>query len=150
MRHAKANNKYMGDDYDASKPDEYLIYLDANNLYGWAMMECPPLCGFEWMLNLDIDVSLIPDDNPEGYFLEVDLEYPKSIHDSHADYPMCAERKAPPGSKLPKLFLTLDNKSNYVIHYRSIKQALKYGLILKKIYRVLKFISNFFQFFQSV
>lgn len=56
QRHAKANNKYMGEDYDPSKPDEYLVYLDANNLYGWAMMQCLPLSGFEWMADPNIDV----------------------------------------------------------------------------------------------
>lgn len=108
-RHARANNKYMGVDYNAFKPNEYIIYLDANNLYKWAMMKCLPLFGFAWVSDLDIGVFSIADDNSEGYFLEVDFEYPIT---SHADYPMCVERKAPPGSKLLKLLLTLENKLN--------------------------------------
>lgn len=137
-RYAKANNKYM-DCFDKTKPTEQLIYLDANNLYGWAMMQCLPLSDFEWFPNTDLDVSKIPDDNSEGYFLEVDLEYPESIHDNHSDYPMCAEHKNPPGSTQPKLLLTLDKKIKYVLHYLVLKQAIKYGLILKKVYRILKF-----------
>lgn len=51
-------------------------------------MECLPLSVFEWVADPCIDVCSIPDDNPVGYFLEVDLEYPSSIHDSHSDYPL--------------------------------------------------------------
>lgn len=139
-RHANANHKYMGDDYDDSKPDNYLIQLDVNHLHESAMMECLPMSGFEWMTtDIKFNISSIPDDNPEGYFLEVDLECHASIHDNHADYPMCPERKTPPGSKFSKLMLTLENKSKYIIHYRNLKQAIKYGVVLKKIHRVLKF-----------
>jgi hypothetical protein len=48
-RHGKSNNKYMGDSYDPSQPSKFIQYLDANNLYGWAMCKPLPVGGFEWM-----------------------------------------------------------------------------------------------------
>ena len=50
-RYAEANNKYMKD-YNPSKPSTYIQYLDANNLYGWAMSQSLPTHGFKWMKNL--------------------------------------------------------------------------------------------------
>ena len=48
-RYGKANNKYMGEDHDSAKPSKFIKYLDANNLYGWAMCKPPPVEGFKWM-----------------------------------------------------------------------------------------------------
>ena len=48
-RYGKANNKYMPESYDSSKPSKYISYLDANNLYGWAMSKPLPTHGFKWM-----------------------------------------------------------------------------------------------------
>ncbi|CAH0555084.1 unnamed protein product [Brassicogethes aeneus] len=137
-RYAEANNKYMGDAFDGSKPSNYLLYLDVNNLYGWAMSQYLPYGGFKWA-DPNLDVTQIPDDAPEGYFLEVDLEYPQHLHDLHKDLPLCPEHQKPPNSKLSKLMTTLHNKTKYVIHYRNLKQVLKQGLVLTKIHRVLKF-----------
>ena len=62
-RHGKANNKYMkrgsttegrlGEEYDPSQPSKYITYLDANNLYGWAMSKPLPISNFKWMKNLN-------------------------------------------------------------------------------------------------
>ena len=47
-RYAKANNKYISD-YNPAKPLAYITYLEANNLYGWAMSEDLPTRGFCWV-----------------------------------------------------------------------------------------------------
>ena len=52
-RYAKANNKYISD-YDPTKPSTYITYLDANNLYGWAMSEDLPTGGFKWAYEIDL------------------------------------------------------------------------------------------------
>ncbi|XP_074042580.1 uncharacterized protein [Leptinotarsa decemlineata] len=137
-RYSEANNKYM-EAYNPEKPSKYLLYLDVNNLYGWAMSEFLPYDGFQWVENFDKDITEIPDNASEGYILEVDLEYPERLHDSHKDFPFCPEHQAPPNSKQKKLMGTLYHKDKYILHYRNLKQALKNGLILTKIHRVVKF-----------
>ena len=57
-RWAEANNPYMGSEYNPGAPAKYLQYLDANNLYGWAMSQPLPTGGFRW-----VDVS--PDEIDE-------------------------------------------------------------------------------------
>ena len=89
-RHAKANNKYMKNyDKDISS---YLTYLDANNLYGWAMSQKLPVNGFEWVIqNLSqFHESFIRnyDENSDiGYFLEVDIDYLEKLFNLHKDLP---------------------------------------------------------------
>ena len=79
------------------------------------------------------------DDAPIGYLLEVDLEYPRELHDLHKDLPFCCEHQCPPGSKQEKLLTTLHDKERYVLHYRALKQDLAHGLRLRKIHRILQF-----------
>uniref|UniRef100_A0A1B6JA38 DNA-directed DNA polymerase n=3 Tax=Homalodisca liturata TaxID=320908 RepID=A0A1B6JA38_9HEMI len=136
-RYAKANNPYMKD-YDKSKPNNYLMYLDANNLYGWAMSVKLPYANFQWS-STDIDVMKVSDDSPTGYILEVDLEYPEELHDVHSDLPLAPERKVPPGSKMAKLLTTLYSKEKYVVHYKNLKLYLSLGMKLKHVHRVLSF-----------
>lgn len=135
-RHAKANNKYMSD-YDHTKASSYLTYLDANNLYGWAMSQYLPINGFEWV-NVDVDFN-IPSTSNVGYILEVDLEYPKNLHDLHSDLPLCPQNISIGDTNEIKLVLNLYNKNKYVIHYRNLQQCLELGMKLVKIHRVLKF-----------
>ena len=74
----------------------YIIYWDANNLYGWVMSQCLPTGGFHWVSDEELatlDVRDIADDADKGYILEVDLEYPDSLHDVHNDYPLAPERR---------------------------------------------------------
>ena len=79
-RHAKANNEYIGADFDHVKESKFISYLDANNLYGWAMSKQLPTSGFEWMTDDELD-----DRKHLSCFLEVDLEYPEQLHDLHND-----------------------------------------------------------------
>jgi hypothetical protein len=135
-RHAKANNPYLPETYDESKPNSYIPYLDANNLYGWAMSQYLPTGGFKWITD-DVDVTEVSDTSCKGYILEVDLEYPSELHDLHNDYPMAPESMELGGVR--KLVPNLQNKTNYVIHYRALKQCLSHGLKLTKIHQVIEF-----------
>jgi hypothetical protein len=137
-RYAKANNRFMGADFDPSKEESYLMYFDVNNLYGAAMSEHLPSGSFEWEYSV-IDVMSHPDDSPIGYILEVDLDYPVGLHKQHMDLPLCPEHFTPPGSKITKLATTLLPKDKYVLHYRNLKQCVNLGMKLVKVHRVLKF-----------
>ncbi|XP_069364145.1 uncharacterized protein [Maniola hyperantus] len=135
-RYAKANNQFM-EDYDKEKPKSYLTYLDANNLYGWAMSQYLPTGGFEWV-NTETNFK-VSDTSEIGYILEVDLEYPNELHDLHSDLPLCPENIRIGNSKDIKLVPNLNNKTKYKIHYRNLKQCLSMGIKLTKIHRILKF-----------
>ena len=54
-RHAKANNEYMGTEFDSADKSKFISYLDANNLYGWAMSKQLPTSGFEWMTDNELE-----------------------------------------------------------------------------------------------
>ena len=83
QRHAKANNEYMGTEFDPTKHSKFISYLGANNLYGWVISTQLPTFGFEWMPYDELD-----DWKHLSCFLEVDLEYPEDLHDHHNDYPL--------------------------------------------------------------
>ncbi|XP_048482323.1 uncharacterized protein LOC125489689 [Plutella xylostella] len=135
-RYAKANNPYMKD-YKIEEPISYLAYYDANNLYGWAMSQYLPISDFEWeQTDINYNVSITSD---IGYILEVDLQYPDNLHDFHSDFPLCPENVVIGGSKERKLVPNLNDKKNYVIHYRNLLQCLDMGLKVTKVHRVLKF-----------
>jgi len=143
-RHARANNKYMKTKYNPNIDSSYLMYVDANNLYGLAMSKSMPINSFEWMSKKEIkslckEIQNIPDNSPIGYILECDIQYPQNLHDSHNDLPFLPENKCPPNSKQKKLLTTLWDKKRYICHYVNIKQALNNGLVLKNIHRGLKF-----------
>ena len=139
LRYAKANNKYMKD-YNKDEEGSFLQYNDANNLYGFAMSEPLPVDGFEWMEDLSkIDEDFIKNydkNSDKRYILEVDVEYPNNLHDLHSGLPFLLERMKI--DKCKKLVCNLYNKNNYIVHIRSLKQALNHGLILKKVHRVIQ------------
>ena len=156
-RYAKANNKYMND-YDPKKSSKFVTYLDMNNLYGWELSEYLPYGKFKWLKNVDgFDVNLISEKSPVVYFLEVDLEYPKELHELHNDDPLAPEKLAVSSDMLSKyckeiadkyeikvgdvkkLIPNLSNKTKYVLHYRNLQLYLSLGMKLTKIHRVLKF-----------
>ena len=93
-RYSKANNKYMKN-YDETKPSKYIMHLDANNLYGWAMSQCLPTGQFKWLTQKQIEktnLAYFLEDGDEGLILEVDLKYPKELHDLHNDFPLAPEK----------------------------------------------------------
>ena len=141
-RYGKANNKYMKDFYE-KELSKYLMYLDANNLYGWAMSQKLPIHSFEWMTDKEIKnlfkVQVVQFWERTPCILEVDLTYPEELHDLHNDYPLCPERvECDKGVK--KLIPNLRDKNNYVVHYKTLMQYLNLGMELKKIHRGIKFV----------
>ena len=157
-RYAKANNPLVPD-YDESKPKSYIMYLDANNLYGWAMSKPLPKSGFKWKRVMPTEEEILnkKENAKTGWILEVDLEYPAELHKEHNSYPLAPEKKVvkkecmseyqkrlikdlelkPPDSK--KLLLTLEDKKDYVVHYSNLQFYLKQGMKLKRVKRVLEF-----------
>ncbi|KAG1677003.1 hypothetical protein GQR58_014046 [Nymphon striatum] len=129
-RYGKANNKYM--DYDKDKPTKHLTYLDANNLYGWAMNKPLPTHGFEWMNENELDSW-----KDHSCILEVDLEYPNELHDLHNDYPLAPESVTV--NKVAKLIPNLNNKTKYIIHYENLKLYESLGMKIIKVHRGIKF-----------
>ena len=123
-RYGKANNKYMKK-YDEKAPSKYIMYLDANNLYGWAMSQYLPTGSFRWITEKQInkiDLAKCKEDGKKGLILEVDLEYPKELHNLHNDYPLAAE----------KVRVTKDMLSEYC-NKIAAKYKISTGLISKLI-----------------
>ena len=158
-RYGKANNKYMKN-YNPNEASKYLMCLDANNVYGWAMSQYLPTGNFKWLTEKQINRINWFNLNAErdkGYLLEVDLEYPNELHDLHNDCPCAAEQIKVTQNMLrdhcqkiankfgiktgqvTKLIATLANKNKYVLHYRDLQLYRDLGLKLTKIHRVLSF-----------
>ena len=138
-RYAKANNKYMKN-YNKNVKSSFLEYLEANNLYGWAMSKKLRVGEFELINPEDYTEDIIKkyDENDDyGAILEVDVDYPKHLHKLHSDLPFLPERMKI--NKVDKLICNLQNKRNYFVHIALLKQALDHGLILKKVHKVSKF-----------
>ena len=139
-RYAKANNKYIKN-YDKNKESVFSKYLDANNLYGYPMCKKLPVSDFKWADDLSIfteDFIKNYDENSDkGYIFEVDLKYPKNLHNLHSDLPFLPERIKT--NKCDKRVCKVQDKENYVIHILALKQALNHGLKLSKVNRVIEF-----------
>ena len=126
-----SNNEYMKS-YDSSKTSTYISYLDANNLYGWAMSKPLPTHGFRWMTPWQL-VNW----RYHTCILEVDLEYPHKLHDLHNDYPLAPEHVEMGGVR--KLIPNLNDKKKYVVHYETLKLYERHGLKITKIHRGIVF-----------
>ena len=127
--------------YDKNKESSYLKYWDVKNLYGLAMSQKLPVYDFEWIedtssFNEDFMKSY-NEESDEGYFLEVDVQYPETLKEFHNDLLFSPERMKL--EKVKKLVTNLHDKTEYVIHIQNLKKALNHGLILKKVHRVIKF-----------
>ena len=158
-RYGKANNKYMKE-YDEKAPSKYIMYLDANNLYGWAMSQYLPTGSFKWMTDKEIEqinLGKYKANDKNRLIPEVDLEYPQELHDLHNDYPVCPEKVKASNNMLSaycksiaekhkisiglvsNLIPTLRDKKEYVLHYCNLQLYLDLGFKIKKVHRVLKF-----------
>ena len=127
-RYSLANNKYMGNKYNKNETTKYIIYLDANNSYEWAMSKPLPTGGFKWMNEKELtnwrNMTCI---------LEVDLAYPKDLHDLQNDYPLAPEIIEK--NKVNKSIPNLSIKVKYVSHYKTLKLYEKLGLKTTNIHR---------------
>ncbi|XP_025016199.1 uncharacterized protein LOC107360164 [Tetranychus urticae] len=163
-RYAKANNEFT-EEYNSEEPTSFIAYLDVNNLYGYALSDILPCRNFAWVPQNMVDgvIDEILNTNQErktGYILEVDLDYPESLHDEHNDYPLAPEKIIVDNDQLSnfqkeivimleengvkryktkKLVPNLMNKKKYVLHERNLKFYIEKGLILKKVHRIIKF-----------
>ena len=139
-KYASANNKYMGDKFNPNEDTTYLQYLDANNLYGWAMSQPLPTGGFRWVDVNPKEISELATRTDKGYILEVDVSYPAELHNPHNDIPfMCDRMELIEINGVEKLVPNLRDKKNYVIHIKALDQALTHGLVLGRIHRAIEF-----------
>ena len=120
-RYAKTNNKYMKN-YNNNEEWSYIQYLGANNLYGWAMSKKLPVNGFKWTDNDKINEEFIKNYNEndkKGYIFEVDVKYPRKLHELHSDLPFLPERMEI--NKCNKFVCNLYDKKKYVVNMNSLK-----------------------------
>ena len=154
-RHAVANNKYV-EGYISSKSSSFILYLDANNLYGRAMQEYLPWKNFEWMSPHQLNYDFIKRLEPEGEvgcIIQCSLEYPVALHDYHSDYPLapikksipygmlspvarmiCDKHKLKRTTNVEELLATVEDKDFYILHYRNLQLYVSLGLRVKKIH----------------
>ena len=130
----------MKDLYNLDEESIYLQYLDANNLYGWAMVQNLPTHGFLWKEAEDFTPEKIDElvkKDKRRYPLEVDVKYPKELQENYNELPLLAERMKI--GREEKLVPNLKDKKGYVVHIKALDQALKHGLKLKRVHRVIEF-----------
>ena len=146
LRYSEANNKYLKNGFDASKEEIYHAYIDVNNLYGKVLLDgFLPTSDYAWVedaneLKLISSIEFISNiavDSPWGYIYQVDVDVDPNLHDFFNCFPFLPEHVAMEGMR--KLVPNLYNKKFYVTHYRNLQQAIKYGLTLVKVHRVIKF-----------
>lgn len=154
-RHVVANNKYLSD-YDKTKKSSFISYLDANNLYGWAMRESLPYAGLKWSDAKYKDV-MKSDDGDIGYALEVDLSFPDDVKDLLKQYVPCPETisikdewlsdyqkdvlklNGQNHNKCDKLVPHFYKHEKYVIHVRNLQKVVSLGVKVDKVHRILEF-----------
>ena len=146
--------------FSEEEEDKVLHYFDANNLYGWAMIQSLPYGEYKWEDASQFTneyITQLPDDGDKGYTLEVDFHVDESLHDYLRDYPPAPEHciitddMLSPYTKgekerlevskdtTAKLILSLRDKKQYVIHYRLLKYYMQLGVQVTKVHRVISF-----------
>ena len=125
-----------------------LLYIDINNLYGWALSQKLPCGEFRWLdTQEEMDEALrkchsdpAALDGDIGYTLEVDIEIPDYLHDFLDDLPVAPFSECPPnGSKVKKLLMTHSKKFNYVVHGKLLNFWMNLGVIVSRVHRVVEF-----------
>ena len=100
-----------------------------------------PVNGFKWIEDvMEIDEKFIKnydEDSDKRYIIELEVKYPRKLHDLHSDLPFLPKRMKI--DKCKKLVCNLRNRKKYVVHIRSLKQALNHGLKFKKVHRIIEF-----------
>ena len=132
-RYSKTNNENCSD-YDSKKPKTYIIYLDKNNLYGYAMSQYLLYANFKRVNNInEIEQKLmrIKGNTSTGYILQVDLEFPKKLHYEHSDYPLAPEKINIQKQWLSHYCLEIANEHN--INTRTVKKLVP-NLMVKNNY----------------
>ncbi|XP_072161461.1 uncharacterized protein [Bemisia tabaci] len=142
-RYMKPNNP-LCNDYDPSAPHSWGLYLDINSLYAHTMTLSLPYDDYRWLTADELsrlDVTAVPDDAPTGYVLDVSIAYPEHLHELHQGLPFLCNNELPPlpSAKQPRLLASFRDRENYIIHYVTLKQALRHGLRLVKINRAFSF-----------
>ena len=136
--------------YDPKQESKHIIYLDANNLYGYAMSKFLPTIGFKWIDPKEFDLNKCTSNSSKGCVLEVDLECPKELRELHNDYPLAPDKieikrevlsdyklkigdlyNIPTGN-VKKLVPNFFDKEKYVIHYENLQLYLRQVLEIKK------------------
>ena len=139
-KYKKANNKYMKN-YDNTKPSSYLMYVDANNLYGHAMSKKFPTGNFQWIKDSSIFteeyIKSYDENSDTCYLLVVDVTYPNNIYEKHKYLPFLPERIKI--DKSIKLSCNFHHKNCYPVHICALKQALNHGLKLEEVHRAISF-----------
>ena len=120
--------------YNKNIESSYIQYLDANSLYDWVICHKLPVNNFKWIEDTskmnEVFIKNYYENIKKGYILEVDVKYPKKLHDLHSDLPFLPKRIKI--DKCKKLLCDLRNKKKYVVHIKSLKQALKSWIKIKK------------------
>ena len=159
-RYCCANNEYNGEGHNSHATHQHIMSWDANSLYGHAMTQPLPTGNFRWMTaeelqNFDAQADL---SNGCGYIVEVDLHYPRQLHDLHNQFPLAPERLDVPSENFSqyvrrvaqcqglrqqssgsKLMTTLYDKQHYVIHHEHLRMCLAMGLQLTAVHGGLTF-----------
>ena len=148
-RSASANNHYLHN-FDETREQSYISYIDMNSLYPHAMKDALPYSDFRWESE-QVDFMNIADNAERGYILEVDLAYPADLHHSHNQYPLAPDHFTPHETErslyndgqccgnIRKLIPNLHDKEHYVLHYRNLKYYVQMGLIIKTVHCIVSF-----------
>ena len=167
-RHSKANNKYLKS-YNPKQESKHIIYLDANNLHGYAMSKFLPTNVFKWIDPKEFDLNKCSSNSLKGCVLKVDLEYPKELRELRNDYPLAPDKieikremlceyqlkithlyNSSIGnvkklvlnfsiSNVKKIVLKPFDKEKYALHYENLQLCLRLGLKVKRLHRILEF-----------